>query len=281
MSTTDVSAVPEYLRKYMADGGGTRDADSMASASNSIPRISLKGKKFQFINGDDESKKSEKIHVVILAVDPEGGRMIKTFYASGYNPTDTAPPDCSSSDGIGPDSWVQKPVSTNCNGCPKNIFGSATSPSGKKTKACRDAKRLWVVKADDVGGTVYGLNVPVTSLKNMSEYGRDIKSAGAPLSAIITEIYMDEESEFPMIHFKRLGFLNEEFGSLAIERNTSRDWMASVNTANRLAAPASSGAPALPPARAANMQDVIVAEISEANAAASGKSVDDIANQWG
>lgn len=236
MSETTAVAIPEYLRKFM-DQGSSKDADSMAAASVSVPRISLKGKKFQFINGDDESRKTETIHVVILGVDPEGGKMIKTFYKNGYNPNDTAPPDCSSSDGVVPDAWVQSPISDNCAGCQKNVFGSATSPTGKKTKACRDAKRLWVVKADEISGTVYGLNVPVTSLKDMSEYGREIRGAGIPLCAVITEISMDEDSEFPQLHFKRLGFLNEEFGTQAIERNESRDWMAGINTRAALPAP--------------------------------------------
>lgn len=231
----NVNAVPAYLQKFQ---GNTSDADSMASASTSIPRISLKGKKFQFINGDDESKKVDEINVVILKVEPEGSRMVKTFYAGGYNPADTAPPDCASSNGINPDSWVQSPVSQSCSQCPKNVFGSATSPSGKKTKACRDAKRLWVVKADEPEGTVYGLNVPVTSLKAMAEYGKEIRTAGIPLAAIVTQITMDEDSEFPMIHFARNGFLNEEQGMAAIERSAAGDWLAPVSNVPQLAAPA-------------------------------------------
>lgn len=236
MSKTNV-AIPEYLKKYMDNGSG-KDADSMASASVSVPRISLKGKKFMFMNGDDESKKTDEIHVVILGVDPEGGRMIKTFYAGGYNPNDTAPPDCSSSNGVTPDAWVNNPISTNCAGCQKNVFGSATSATGKKTKACRDAKRLWVAKVDDIEGVVYGLNVPVTSLKAMSEYGREIRGAGVPLSAVITKLTMDEDAEFPQLIFERFGFLNEETGLKALERNESRDWMESINLRNALPAPA-------------------------------------------
>lgn len=261
--------IPDYLKKFM-ETSTSKDADSMASASVSVPRISLKGKKFQFINGDDESKKTEDIHVIILGVDPEGGRMIKTFYANGYNPNDTSPPDCSSSNGIAPDNWVQNPVSTNCAGCDKNRFGSATSPSGKKTKACRDAKRLWVVKADEVGETVYGLNVPVTSLKAMAEYGKEIRDAGIPLSAVITRVYMDEESEFPQIHFQRIGFLNEETGLVALERNQSRDWMSSINLRAALPAPESSGRAALPDR----------AVTAEAIDGASSKSVDEVAQNW-
>lgn len=272
-------AVPEYLKKYM-DQGTSKDADSMASASVSVPRISLKGKKFQFINGDDESKKTDDIHIIILGVDPEAGRMIKTFYAAGYNPADTSPPDCSSSDGIAPDSWVSNPVSTNCGSCQKNVFGSATSPSGKKTKACRDAKRLWVTQADQVEGVVYGLNVPVTSLKAMAEYGKEIRNAGIPLSAVITRVYMDEDSEFPQIHFQRVGFLNEETGLKAIERNESRDWMANINLRAALPAPEAGSTQRSLPSKAVSA-DAIEGQSTVVNDnSVTAGDVDGIATNW-
>lgn len=273
--TTDVvdpTAVPAYLQKYQGQSGN--DADSMASASVSVPRISLKGKKFQFIHGDDESKKTDSIDIVILAVDPEGGKMIKTFYANGYNPQDTAPPDCSSSDGVRPDGWVQNPQNPTCSNCQKNVFGSATSPSGKKTKACRDAKRLWVVKAEDAGSpeaTVYGLNVPVTSLKSMAEYGREIRSAGIPLSVVITTVSMDDDSEFPMIHFARKGFLNEEDANVAMDRNGTRDWIINMPTKPALAAPASSGAPQI---------GLDQSTSATAPGAVDPSKIDEIAKQW-
>lgn len=277
MSESKAVAVPDYLKKFMDQG--SKDAASMASASVSVPRISLKGKKFQFINGDDESKKTDEIFVSILAVDPEGPRMIKTFYANGYNPNDTAPPDCSSSTGVGPDSWVSNPVSQSCASCPKNVFGSATSPTGKKTKACRDAKRLWVAKAEDVGGTVYGLNVPVTSLKDMADYGKDIRSVGVPLSAVVTRIFMDEDSEFPKIHFERAGFLNEEIGLQAIERNESRDWMAAIDLRNALPAPeAGAQQRALP--QAAITANAIEGESKNVTPKATPGNIDEIASNW-
>ena len=272
-------AVPEYLKKFM-DQGTSKDADSMASASVSVPRISLKGKKFQFINGDDESKKTDDINIIILGVDPEGGKMIKTFYAAGYNPNDTAPPDCSSSNGINPDGWVANPVSTNCAGCQKNVFGSATSPSGKKTKACRDAKRLWVTQADQVEGVVYGLNVPVTSLKAMAEYGKEIRNAGIPLSAVITRVYMDEDSEFPQIHFNRVGFLNEESGLKAIERNESRDWMANINLRAALPAPDAGSQRSALPNKAVTADIIDGTSTVVADTPLDSQAVDDIASKW-
>lgn len=220
---SEVMAVPEHLKKYMAQPSS--DADSMATASISVPRISLRARKFRFNCDGEETVAGEEIHVVILGVDPPAGAMIKTFYDGAYNPDDSSPPDCSSSNGLQPDAWVSTPQSNLCASCPKNAFGSATSQSGKKSKACRDAKRLWVAKPDDVDGTVYGLNVPVTSLKNLSAYGAQIKKMGIPTSSIITKLTM-ADTDFPILEFAVLGFLNEETFLIANKRHEEQDWRA-------------------------------------------------------
>lgn len=224
MTTQEQSNLPDYLKAYM-DQGASTDANSMADVKVSIPRVSLKGKRFKFINGEEESKGADTIHVAILAVEPPGQLMNKVFYKGGYNPNDTAPPDCASSNGLNPDSWVSEPQAELCARCPNNMFGSAISMAGKKAKACKDSKILWVAKPDDVKGTVYGLKVPVTSLKQMGEYGKLVKSLGVPLAAIVTELGMDQDNEFPLLEFKNVGFLNQEAGIQAIERSTQREWI--------------------------------------------------------
>ena len=40
-----------------------------------------------------------------------------------------------------------------------------TGDGVKKTKACKDSKRLWLAEPDNIDGTVFALGVPVTSLK--------------------------------------------------------------------------------------------------------------------
>lgn len=226
--------LPAYMQNQAAQQS---NADSMAASSMSIPRISLKGKKFRLIEGGEELAKSDSLRVVILSVEPEAGYMIKTFYAAGYNPTDTAPPDCSSANGKVPDLWVTDKQSDTCQSCPKNAWGSATSTSGKKTKACRDAKRLWVAKDDDIGGTVFGLNVPVTSLKALSEYGQLIKKNQFPLTGVITELTMDEDAEFPQLIFKHVGFLPEAAFNEAVDRSENRNWSGIGSSAVALPAP--------------------------------------------
>lgn len=274
-ATPNVPVVPEYLKKFMAQP--TAEADSLASSSMSVPRVSLRGRTFRFIEGGEEREKfNDNINVVVLGVEPEAGRFIKTFYDGVYNSGDSSPPTCASSNGVQPDPWVTAAQSQHCATCPKNQFGSATSRTGKKSKACRDSKRIWIVKPDDIEGTVYGLNVPVTSLKSLSEFGVAVKNAGAPLSSVIVQIGMTD-AEYPLLTFSMLGFLDEQFGMKAMERNETKDWMISRPTGPLLAAPTQSApaaiaAPKGPVATPEPIPGAVSGEVSS--------NVDDILGNW-
>ena len=281
-------AVPEYLKAYMAQPN--TEADSLASSSISIPRISLRGRKFRLIEGGEEIRKpSDELHAVILAVEPEAGLFVKTYYEGQYNSGDSSPPTCASSNGIAPDTWVTTPQSNRCATCPKNQFGSATSRSGKKAKACRDSKRVWMALPEDIEGTVYAMNIPVTSLKNVSEYGRLLKTNGFPISAVITKISM-EDAEFPQLMFEMAGFLNEETGKTAIERNIARDWnIGAASTAPLLEYRSGADKPAALPSVAqatarpqadASIIDQPKGNVTDVKVAADGKSVDSVLGNW-
>lgn len=227
--------VPDYLKSMQ--GTQTADSEALAGLSNKIPRISLKGRKFRLIvEGEEIVKPTDTLKVVILAVEPEKGRMVKTFYAKGYSSGDSEPPTCSSADGVRPDTWIQEPQHSNCAQCPKNAFGSSTSQSGKPSKACRDSKRLWVAIPEDdknqdlglgIDGVMFSLGVPVTSLGSLSDFGKEIAKNGYPLPAVVVNLEM-VDSEFPQVEFKFGGFLPEKDGMIAIERNISKDWLSSV-----------------------------------------------------
>lgn len=223
MAKTDI-AIPEHLKKFLSNSQASSDADAMASASISIPRISLRGRKFRLIEGGEEIRRpADELYVVILAVEPGAGLMAKTYYKKGYTSGDSAPPDCSSQNGITPDTWISNPVSSKCSTCPMNAFGSATSTNGKKAKACKDSKRLWVAEPDKIDGTVYALGVPVTSLKAMAEYGALLKSNGIPSAAVITRLTM-KDTEFPELLFDFVGVLDEQPMQNALLRNEQKDW---------------------------------------------------------
>lgn len=228
-------AVPDYLKNNEeAAQRALQDAASMASASNSVPRISLRGREFRLIEGGEEVKKiRDKMRVIILGVEPEAGRMIKTWYKDGYKSGAKEPPTCSSEDGISPSPWVQDRQADLCAKCPKNHFGSAISPSGKQTKACRDSKRVWLVEADDPKPirerTQYGLNVTVASLKAFSEYGRELTSYGQSPCVAITELEM-LDMEYPQLDFHLVGWVDAETAPQTLKISTERPWK--INHAN-------------------------------------------------
>lgn len=247
-------AVPEHLKKYLSNTQTSGDADAMAAASISIPRISLRGRKFRIIEGGEEIKKpADDLLCVILAVEPGTGLMAKTFYKDAYQSGDSKPPDCSSANGVTPDAWIGTPQSEKCQNCPQNVFGSAKSRSGGKAKACKDSKRIWLGLPDALEGTVYNMGVPVTSLKAMSEYGAMLKSNGVPPAAVMTRLTM-KDTEFPELIFEFVGVLEEQAMEVAMLRNEKKDWNTTF-TGPMLEGPSRSGPIAAPGADSQKLLD--------------------------
>jgi hypothetical protein len=228
---SDVPAIPEHLRKYQEQAAQSKEADSLAaSGSATIPRVSLKGSKLRYVIGEEESKKSDSIDVVIVGVDPSGGRMMKAYYEAAYDPNNPEPPDCSSTNGIYPDPWVQRPVAEQCMTCPKNAFGTGKNAQGQATrgKACKDSKWLWVVKLEEItedNPQYYALAIPPMSLKALSAYGRTIKKTGIPLHLIHTRISMDDEQDYPAVLFEMVGFLDEDACEISTGLNHQKPWV--------------------------------------------------------
>jgi hypothetical protein len=272
--------VPDYLKNAQT---ATVDTEALAGLGTKVPRISLKGRKFRVIvDGEEILKPADTLDVVILAVEPEKGRMVKTFYIKGYSSGDTEPPTCSSADGVRPDAWIQDAQNPTCQTCPKNQFGSATSQSGKPSKACRDSKRLSVAipeteaNADlnlGMNGTVFSLGVPVTSLSSLSEFGKTISKNGYPLPAVVVHLEM-VDSEFPQVEFKFKGFLGESEGMIAIERNIARDWM-STPTGPLLENQGSSQKPSI-----ASAKQMLGEEKAEAAGEAKSGDVNAVIGDW-
>jgi len=289
MSGTELT-LPDWLKDKIEAGEVEADASKVVSVIESVPRISLKSRRFNFIeNGEVILKTPEPIPVVIIGVQPGTG-MAKTYYEGSYEPGDSSPPDCSSFDGVRPDSWITSPVSETCSTCIQNKWGSAKSMSGGKAKACRDSKRLMVVNAKNIdNGTVFTLNVTVASLKNLSDFGKGLAKQGIPLESVITIIGIDEDSDFSKLVFKAAGVLNEAQGTIALQRAASREWDSdavpaiehqtksdqTVATASQTTAKAEpeAAAPAPPAPTAA-------APVSTADATAENEDMDKLLSSW-
>jgi len=214
-------AVPDYL-KDLIDEGSLPGAKSFVTSGDSLPRISLKGRKFRYKEGGEEVKtQNDTIEVVIVGITPESGTS-KTWYEKGYVPGDTDPPSCSSLNGVNPDDWVDNKQATTCAGCPQSKWGSAKSMSGGKAKACKESKILYVIDADDEEKKVWILQVTISSLRNLTAYGRYLEGNNMPYAACITQIIMDDETDFPKVDFQYIGVLKKDniggFVDIAKER---------------------------------------------------------------
>lgn len=245
--------LPEHLRTGPLAEAAARalnDAASMASASNSVPRISLRGREFRFIeNGEEVLKLRDSVDVIMMGVEPGPNLMIKTYYAAGYVPGAKEPPTCASDDGIAPSGWVQSKQANLCKECKWNQFGSAVSPTGKPTKKCRDSKRVWLKLADTnvVNGqalkqpdlkerTLYGMNVSVASLKAFSDHGRKLASLGQGPAVCVTRIKM-LDTEFPQVDFEIVAWLDAVQAPLSLQMANERPWKVFSNAGLALAAP--------------------------------------------
>jgi hypothetical protein len=225
--------VPDYLKQgsnaeQMARAAA--DTAAMSAASMKIPRVSLRGREFRFIeNGEEVKKVRDEVNVIIFGVEPEAGRMIKTYYAKGYQPGAKEPPDCSSDDGIAPSPWVNQKQAQTCAQCQWNVFGSAKSPTGKPTKKCRDSKRIWIALAEDPrplkDRTLFGLNVTVASLQSFADHGRGLQALGMAPAVAVTKLKM-LDTEYPQLEFSLGGWVSREDAPIALAMSTDRPWRA-------------------------------------------------------
>jgi hypothetical protein len=264
--------LPEHLRTgplAEAAAKALQDAQSMSASSNSVPRLSLKGREFRLVEGGEETAKfRDTLDVVILGVEPGPGLMIKTWYKDGYKSGAKEPPTCSSDDGIAPAMWVTDKQAQTCKACPKNQFGSAISPNGKPTKACRDSKRVWFKLAEGnkeimppgqepqlcaeskkpfAERTLYGANVTVASLKAFAEHGRALQALGQGPAVCVTRMVMLDK-EFPELEFKLQAWLDADTAPQSLKIAADRPWKVYSNAGLALAGPEGGSKGGLPTA---------------------------------
>ena len=147
-----------------------------------------------------------KLACVILAAPVE-----RLYYSTRYDPTKLVGPDCfaiaTSSIGITPADTAPNKQCSQCEGCPKNEWGS--SPTGGKGKACRETRRLLLIPADAIGSAdavkgaeIAALRPPVTSLKNYATYVQTVAATlKRPPLGVITEVAVvpDPKTQFKVV----------------------------------------------------------------------------------
>ena len=223
-------AVPDYIKEVEVD-----ELTKSLGGAGGMKRISIRGSVFRMMVNGEEIAKNESRAMNIVVVN--GTKYVaRKFYAGAYVAGESAPPDCWSNDGITPDASIQDPQHANCEGCPQNIKGSGANES----RACKYEKRLAVVLADDIKGSVYQLILPSKSYFGkgdqdhmpFEQYAKYVASQGYNINMIVTEMKLDSDSDTPKLTFKPIGFLNKEQWEVAkMQGNTPEAKSAVVQTA--------------------------------------------------
>lgn len=211
VSTQLTAQVPAHIAARIAarQQSGVKSAVTAAIVGDGlqIPRISIKAGRYRLVEGGVETVVGISLDTVIVGANP---RVSKVFYAKQYDSAaENVRPDCFSNDGVTPDVSVQAPVSAGCANCPNNVLGSKMLPSGAKSKMCADQRHLAVVPAADPT-KVYSLTVPVSGMKAMREYFKELDNYGIVPEEVVTQLGFDDQASFPKITFKHTGFVPEK-----------------------------------------------------------------------
>lgn len=206
-------AVPAHI----AQRGLSANTLALAGNAPQGKRISIEGGVFRLVAGGKEvaKNKNRDMNIVIVRTAPNNSRI---YYDPSvpYQRGQATPPLCSSSDGVKPDARVAKPQAKTCDSCPQNIAGSGNGES----RACRYNRRLAVVLDGDLGGDVYQLTLPATSLFGkgnggtqnlpLEAYARMLATNNVSIDAVVTKMEFDTDASTPKLTFSAARFLEPD-----------------------------------------------------------------------
>ncbi len=199
----------------------------------SFPVMSYKGKVWRIKKGGEEQMHVDAdknalpcIDVILVQANPTPS---KIFYDKKYEEGTNEAPRCFSNDGAKPDAAVVKPINPVCPTCPNNVWGSRITESGKKSRACSDARRMAIVFAEDLNKNGAEcqkllLRVPPASLNPLKDYAeKTLYPKGIPFFAVVTRIGFDVNAAHPQFTFKAHRLLNEEEAEAVVAMRNSED----------------------------------------------------------
>lgn len=265
---SNVTTVPAHIAARIAarQQSGTKSAVAAAIVSEgpSIPRISIRAGRYRLVEDGVETTVGVTLDTIIVGANP---RVSKVFYGKTFDASATdVRPDCWSNDGIKPDASVERPVHTGCADCPNNVLGSKILPSGAKSKMCSDQRHLAVVPAADPS-KVYSLTVPVSGMKALREYFKELGNYGVAPEEAVTELGFDDAASYPKITFKQKGYVPEK----AVDRIDTLLTSDSVKVATRQLSPTQAGPAIAAPQKVQQIAAPAVDEAYEDEAPATTK----------
>jgi hypothetical protein len=204
---------PGYLANVKNDAAG--EFAGGVSATVDAFYLSIRGHRFRVRKDTKEVDLGATAQAVLITARPTISRR---YYDTAYSAGGVDTPACHATDGEHPD--VTNPVAPLCSKCPYNVFGSVTTPSGKKGKRCQDYKRVIVglfSKTGEILPVIF--DIPPTSLKAprgqklsellFREYVGELNKAGVPPYAVVTTLGFTG-AEYPQVSFSFERYLTEE-----------------------------------------------------------------------
>lgn len=212
--------LPAAAAKYAGAIMSSIQSELTTGVTSGFPVLSFRGKVWRVRKGgveqnyvDAEGEPVPYIELVLLRSNPQPS---KIFYEKAYDEGTTDAPTCWSADGIKPDTGVQQPVSKLCASCPKNVWGSKITPTGAKTKACSDARRMAVMfkhelETKGADAHVFLLRIPPASLNPLKDYAEKVLGPkGVPYFSVVTRIGFDTQMAYPKLTFRAVAGLSDE-----------------------------------------------------------------------
>lgn len=203
---------------------GVQSGFPIISFRGKVWRVRKSGHEENYVNEEGEAMPS--LELVLIRSNPH---MAKTFYDKAFEEGSTEPPRCWSADGQKPDPNVPNPIAKSCITCPNNVWGSKLTPSGAKSRACADVRRMAVAfshEIEDKGkdATLFLLRVPPASLNPLKDYAeKTLEPRGLQYFMLVTKIGFDPNVAHPKLTFRPKRLLGEEEAEAVVALRESED----------------------------------------------------------
>lgn len=187
---TEIVSVQERIAQRLAN----IDRSTQAPASQ---RISTKGIKFTLPDGKESQGPLNCVIVDYINTN--------SWYDKPYNENDIQPPTCHA---IGrdlkkmkPGSNIKNPVATQCDGCPKNEFGS----KGRGKECTNNVILALLPEGYDENSELFTLKVSPKGLGPWSTYVRTLSEQKIDPVQVVTSISFRSGVSYPSLLFTQIG----------------------------------------------------------------------------
>lgn len=189
----------------------------------SFPQISLKGKAWTVVQGDERKvmmkpdgsgEQVQTLEGVFLRINDKARTYFKGEFKEG---AENVKPTCYSNDGVAPSDRSVEKQSAKCATCPWAVFGSARQKDGTAGKgtACSQRARI-AFAAPGALDKPHLLSVPPTSLRPLRDAIDAVKQRKIPYPVVLMKLGFVAEEASPVLRILPAGLLSKEDGIKAI-----------------------------------------------------------------